>query len=435
MKATHGPAFRIPFQGLSRHGWVNLAIAGLLVFYSAQVALDISWNNFCGHLGIDYCAFWSAGEVANTDGYAAVYDLRKLEAVQQRAFPRDVRAQGTTATIPTPYLPVFLLPFGLLSPLGPEWGYVLWTAANFAVLAWYIRFFVSRYTGSPVEKRVWILLLASFPVFLNFFYGQVNTWLTIFVGEYMRAAAAGKPYRAGMWLSGLLIKPQYLVLIGIALVMRRAGRTLVGLALMSALLLGASYAMIGGPGFSALLQLWLGFAGGLPATGPNVMMNWRAVGLFLDGLTKPTVLWPLIVIAMLLTALAGLAPWRRAIAPASPYFATALLGTLAATSAFVWHSHTYSAMILLCPLLLLRQSPRRLPEKAVELWVLVPPAFQLAATVLSGLNRAGVLTGFSPDSVYFVSAVAPFGFNLYFVIWALQHSRQVDSLNPVLPAP
>src|SRR3990170_7272030 len=41
MKATRRPASRLPFQGLSRHNWINLALAVLLVFYSAQVVLDM----------------------------------------------------------------------------------------------------------------------------------------------------------------------------------------------------------------------------------------------------------------------------------------------------------------------------------------------------------------------------------------------------------
>jgi len=272
-------------------------------------------------------------------------------------------------------------------------------------------------------------MLAAYPVFLNLLYGQVNIWLTIFIGEYLRAAASKAPFRAGLWLGGLLIKPQYLALIGIALLMQRSWRTLIGLAALAAALLGVSYMMLGDSGFSSLLQLWLGFAAGLPSTGPNVMMNWRTVGLFLAGHADARVVWSLLAIAMVATAAAGLSPWRRHLEASGPLFPVALLATLAATCAFIWHSHISSATILIIPLMLLYQHPRQLARNALELWVLVPPALQLVSTILAGLVKAGALKGVPTDFINFLSAVAPFAFNIYFLVWALRYLRERGSMS------
>ena len=51
------------------------------------------------------------------------------------------------------------------------------------------------------------------PVFLNFFFGQVNLWLLICAGEFFRAFLSAKPLKAGLFLGGWLLKPQLLILI------------------------------------------------------------------------------------------------------------------------------------------------------------------------------------------------------------------------------
>ncbi|MGZ6316856.1 MAG: glycosyltransferase 87 family protein, partial [Anaerolineales bacterium] len=219
---------RRPFQNMTAEGWQNLALTAILIFYIAQCALDIQWGNMCGHLAIDYCSFWSAGRVASTRGYADVYNLNIMESVQRSVFPARYETGGTFATVPTPYLPIFVLPFSLLGFLGPFAGYWIWAILNLVVLLYYLRFFAIKMTGQPPSKRLMLLILLSLPVFLNFFYGQVNIWLTIFLGEYMRAAASGKPFKAGLWLAGLLLKPQYLILIGVAVLMQRSIKMLAG---------------------------------------------------------------------------------------------------------------------------------------------------------------------------------------------------------------
>ena len=72
------------------------------------------------------------------------------------------------------------------------------------------------------------MLLISLPVFLNLFTGQVNVWLVVCVGEFMRASISGREFRSGLWLGGLLLKPQALLLLAAGLLMRRRARILAG---------------------------------------------------------------------------------------------------------------------------------------------------------------------------------------------------------------
>lgn len=412
---------------LKSEKWQNLGLMALVIFYIIQFGMDIAWKNMCGHLAIDYCAFWSTGVIANNNYFSEVYNMELLGELQRSIFPQKVDAIGVPGTIPTPYLPIFLLPFKFLSFLGPYVGFWVWNLINGVIFYYYVRFFAVKMTGEKVQKRILLLVLLSWPVFLNFFYGQVNLWLTIFIGEYMRAVHSKKPFHAGLWLGGLLIKPQFLVLIVIALLIQRSVKILLGFAVSSIAILGISFILIGYEGFLSLLQLLIGFGKGIAATGPNVMMNWRMVGIFLSTVMNSNFVWTLVFIGIIATAILGLYSWRKPIAPNSPTFAISILCILAATNAAIWHSHISSATILICPLILLSQPQNRLPKNTLELWVLVPPTFHFLAILLASFVQANALPTNLTDFLNFLSAIAPFSFNLYFTIWAI---REMEKSNP-----
>jgi len=306
----------VPFSSLTREGRQNLVLIALAIFYVAQFGMDLAWKNMCSQLAIDYCSSWSAAKIANEQGYANVYDLNNLEEIQRVVFPRRYEVEGTFATVPTPYLPVFIIPFQILNFLGPFQGYWLWTLINLAIFFFYLGFFAQSMTSRRLPSRLFFMILLSLPVFLNFYYGQVNTWLTVCVGEYMRAAMTGKPFRAGLWLGGLLIKPQYLILIGLALLIQRTFKILAGFAISSVAIIGISLLMAGTKGLLILIQLWFGYTSGLPATGPEVMMNWRMVGLNLSPYFGTITGWTIALTGMVITfwqrSTSGVIQWIQA---------------------------------------------------------------------------------------------------------------------------
>jgi len=159
----------LQFTPMTREGWENLALLALAVFFIAQFGMDIAWKNVCGQLAIDYCSFWSAGTLAKNEGYSEIYNLNKMEEIQRRVFPRSYEAEGTIATIPTPYLPIFILPFQALSLLGLELGFWIWTFINIIIFIYYLRFFTQQTTSKGLEFRIFLMIFLSLPVFLNLF--------------------------------------------------------------------------------------------------------------------------------------------------------------------------------------------------------------------------------------------------------------------------
>jgi hypothetical protein len=137
---------RVPFRNMSPSQWENLALAALFLFYLIQIGFDLFWHNVCGHLALDYCAFWSAGRVADMSGYANVYNLNLLKQIQFEIVPRSPQMSAFVVS-PIAYLPVFVIPFQFLSLLPPFPGFVVWTSINLIVLFFYLRFFIQRTTG------------------------------------------------------------------------------------------------------------------------------------------------------------------------------------------------------------------------------------------------------------------------------------------------
>jgi hypothetical protein len=398
-------------------------ILGLYVFYFVwQLAL----GRLCTQIGLDYCDYWSAAAVARTHGYAAVYDLGLLDQAQKSILPPNVDP-ATIRVVPFPYLPVFVPPFRLLLGLPLVPGFVAWSLLNLTAYWLYLRFFAHRLALPRFSTRLQLLLLASLPAFLTIYTGQVSVWQIICVGEYMRAVMAHRRFLSGLWLGGLLLKPQLLILIVPLLLLHRSFRCLAGLAVCSILVGAGSMALIGTDGLLQVVGLWKSYAQGEANNWIEGMVNFRMLDLHLASIIPS---WP----TWLMTAVGGLAiiiltviAWRRPFERRSPMFPIGILGILAATTAVAWHSHIHMAMILIPPMLILHQAGI-LPPKALYYWVFAPSVlFLLAVFAPPALARLNIIPDPGTRFIYFFFAAAQLAANLYLFWWSLRASRQSAS--------
>ncbi len=410
-----------PFQGMTSEKWINLAIAGLLVFYLAQFGVDMLWKITCGHIGVDFCDYWSAGKVANRLGYPSVYNLNNLGEVEKSIFPGTANPSLFIIT-PFPYLPVFVPLFQLFSLLPPVVGFWIWNAISTAIFIWYLVFLSRRLTGKPLPIRLGVFLFASPPVYLNIFYGQVDVWMVICVGEFMRAYLDQKPLRAGLWLAGLMIKPQVLVLVGLILLIQRSVKVLWGLISGTAVLLAGSFLMLGSAGFLQMMQLWLIYAQGIPSNGVEAMMNWRMLGLHLGRLVQPWLGTGIEAVGMLATVAIALYAWRKPFSINAGDLSIAVLGILSATNLVAWHSHVHVAMMLIPALIYLRQE-NILPQKAFDWWVLLPALLYIAGLFPENLIKFNILPTSAMYAVYWMRGAGEFGLNIYLLGWAVSQTR------------
>lgn len=412
--------------------WQNIALLTLVIFYLTQFSLDLFvWKIMFGNLGGDYSAYWSAAKIANESGYAHIYDLDRLEKIQRPLSPPEL----PFGIRPVAYLPIFLLPFQLFGLMNPYMGYWIWSLLNVIISIYYLRFFIQHTAGQSIENRLLLMLLLSLPFFTNLFFGQINIWLTICIGEHLRAALAGKPFQAGLWLGGLVIKPHYLIVLVFVLVFQRYVKILAGFTVSSVLITAISFLMVGIDGFRALLGLWLGYANSLPTADPFIMMNWRMVGINLALYFGNFAGWFIAITGMIITVAMVIYLWRKRIAAESSLYPIALLGTIAATMSLTWHSHIFSGVIALAPLAYLAQKDHQLPEKTLFNWVFLPPIIQFIVIILAVMVRGHELPINPGPMLNLLNSGGQLWANMVLLYWAASKFRISSDSEQFTPLP
>lgn len=411
---------RIPFKNLNVQNWQNLALFALLGFYFGKIILELYANNLFNTIGSDYLAFWTVGHIANTHGYAYIYDLSLLARIQ-KPFHEIVVTDNVYVPIPAPFLSFFIVPFQLLAILNAKTGYAVWSILNLIGLIFYLRLFIRDLTSGQIQPRLMALLVISYPVFLNLFWGQINVWLAICVGEFMRASMKGKPFVSGLCLAGLLIKPQSLVLILPVLLLQRSWKKLAGFTTGTIVVLVISLGLAGLQGMHALLDLWLKYASAIPTSAPETMVNWRMVGIHLSSIMPPTIAWVVASMGLIATIIiAVFLLWQEKIIDSSPKFPIAFLGILAATLAATWDSHMNIMLIILPPLLYL-VIQNKIPLSMVNYWSFGPPTALLLAFVFFAFSKSGLILIFNFEGLFL--GLCGLAINLTLLAWSISAFR------------
>jgi len=273
-------------------------------------------------------------------------------------------------TVYVPYLPVFGLLFLPLPWLPFTASYLVWSGLGMVALALYLRHFcqVLKVQLQPLLLAQWML---SLPVLANLALGQVNVFLVICLGEWFLAYQSGRYWRSGVWLAGLLIKPQTLILLLPILVISRNWSLVAGFSLGVGLVTGISLLLAGWDGVATSIRLAGGFAGPLIQTGPT-MMNFRALALNLEPILPDAIAWGLAVVGMVGTAWFVFHIWRVKSNQGKHALLKLVLLTCCGTFTITWHSHFYLWMSGM-PMLVILDGARRLPLGVRVWWSLGMP--------------------------------------------------------------
>jgi len=370
--------------------WKIPLLVCIVCFYLAVLGNGIlKGNKFAQYRG-DYLAFWSVGRIANEKGYSEIYDLRNLESVQSQGEKSLGFIEGidgtSNPTIPVPYFSFFVLPFQLLSKIPLVYGYWLWTIFNLVLLICYLSFFFQKINSRSGFKTFDLFLLSimliSYPVFINFLSAQVEVFLVVCTGEFIRSAVGKKPVLAGIWLGGLLLKPQLLILIIPIFLFMRNWKVLSGFIVTSGIVLLTSLILSGFSGMHALINLWTEYSAGMASNSSQAMINWRMVGINLSTYTGKSIGWVLIGLGMFLTILAVYFLIKKNPTFGSPQWVMTMLGVFSATLSLTWHSHYHMAMVLI-PFLIYVSSNQLLHQKYLFLWAIGTPVIVLGMMIVN----------------------------------------------------
>ena len=189
----------------------------------------------------DFVSFYAAGELANAGTPWLAYDQAAHLAAEERVVGEGVRYQYFN------YPPTYLLLCALLAPLPYLLAFLLFESATLALyLAVATRILGDRSAGA-------IVALLAFPlVFWNFGLGQ-NAFLTAALFGAATLAIDRRPVAAGLLFGALCYKPQFGILVPLALVAGGHWRAFFAATITTAGLVLASLALFGMASWTAFL--------------------------------------------------------------------------------------------------------------------------------------------------------------------------------------
>jgi hypothetical protein len=407
----------LPFQNMTPRGWQNLAIAAAITFYLILMGSTFINSGICEKSTMDFCAYWISGKIINQRSYADIYDLNVQREFQQAyfSFSRIPEAQ----TFAMMYPPVFVVPFQFLSFLSPTLSYIIWTSINLLGFIFYLFFFVKKVGKNPATPRYLLLALISLPIFINFYEGQVNIWLAVCAGEFIRALLEGKPYKAGLWLGGWLIKPQILLLVIPFILFQRLFKAFWGFLTSSFTVLLFSYLLIGTKGFLTLYQALQTSAGGGGVSNPLGMMNWRMLGSQISLITSSTAGLIITITGSIITLGITFYVLRKRIKPNSTEMVVAILAIFSATLLVTYHAH-FHMIIILIPAMLYLLDRGRFSLKLFLFWVFMPIAIEfLDRNSLILIHYDFPLSILGP-AIKLLEGLRGFTLNMLVFLWSIQ---------------
>jgi glycosyl transferase family 87 len=243
------------WQGLRTGDWLTSARARgysliLLVIctvaFSTWIAISDGLIDRNGKpLGTDFSNVYAAGSLTWQGRPADAYEPARQHAAEKAIFGREVPFYGWH------YPPFFLAVAFLVAAVPYAYGLVLWLVASFAAYLAMLRAILPR----PET----LLIAAAFPaVFINAGHGQ-NGFLTAALLGAALHWLDRRPWLAGLLIGCLAYKPQFGVLIPIALLAGQRWSTIGAAILTVAALVALSFAALGG-------NVWHAFADSLNFT-------------------------------------------------------------------------------------------------------------------------------------------------------------------------
>ena len=242
-------------------------VAVLVVAAMVAVSLAFGLHGLATPLRTDYLAMLTGARVLGGGG--CLYCVGAQVQAQSALF--GVR---TGAFDPFLETPIVALAYRPLLGLPPSAGFAVFlglsagSIAAAAALAW-------RRLGlgglGPPGAALLALTLVSLPAAWNYQLGQVDSLLVLSLVGGTVLLAAGRRWGAGLLLSLLLLKPQTVWLLPLALLLVGEWRVVAGMVIGGACLAGASLLLVGVAG----IDQWLSLLGG---RGPAVATSYGLPG-------------------------------------------------------------------------------------------------------------------------------------------------------------
>lgn len=333
---------RIPRSWLAYAGFVLLIFLWIHTVRGIYNDSGLFW-----WVGTDFGQYYAQALALWSGNPSNIYRPESYSELYQELLSKYIINQKPVPPTSVPYPPIFAWLFTPFTMPSPPVGFALWEGVNILAtlyLTW-------RAAGLfPVSRRplIVLLILTSYPVVDTLLLAQPQLLLACAVGECYLALRKGQDLAAGLWLSCLLIKPQYGLLIGLFLIWKRRWNAVAGAAIGGLIVVGGSILVAG---WDALLAYPLALQEMAVFEGywEQNMINWRSLVLWarpgvstLKGMLLTQTL-AVGTLAAVMVVCRGMWMGR------TPFFSVQFTLVIIATLLVIHHSLTYGAVMLILP--------------------------------------------------------------------------------------
>ncbi len=328
-----------------------LGIAAIgTAFYVARFWTVYTAGELFHRLGWDWTMFWAQAMLLRSGHADQMYEqpvVNEQLKVLAQYYLGPGQFQNSSPVAYPPWFTALVVPFTIPSP---PIGFALWSAVSLACAVFLI-FRVKQMLPSIPLWGVCVLFFGAYPVALGLFMGQVALISALAVSEMFVSFRAGKDFRAGLWLSVLLLKPQYALVFGLLILWKWRLRAIAGSAVGTLFFVALGLVTAGYASFFRVSDALRDLSDlRSEDASPLLMVNWRAFVLYavpwIDsdrGLLLVTILS---VATVLLLLFLWRGPWDVAAPDFSVRFALFALGSVATS----YHSHVHGMALAMVPL-------------------------------------------------------------------------------------
>ena len=253
---------RQPSPPLSSLHGLSLVFAGLILVY-AWVAWNARDRILQGNS--DFIVYYTGVRIVQSGWGSSLYDL-EVQATTQNAVLESMgsRFQFLDGLLPYNHLPfelLFFLPLGSLPYLK---AFLFWGVVSVACVGISVGLLLwdgSNWFRNPEVHRYFLGAFAFLPVAINLLQGQDSASTLLFLTLSFQSFRQSRDVRAGLWLSLLLQRFQFLPLMLLMLLFKRRWRALAGFAAGAFAILLACLYVVGISGLQDYGRLVIGMTG------------------------------------------------------------------------------------------------------------------------------------------------------------------------------
>jgi Glycosyltransferase family 87 len=304
----------------------------------------------------DFASFYTAGTLANRGLGSEIYNPRMQWKVQQEFAAGDKLRLGPLPFIRPPFEALLFAPFARLPYVT---ALIVWSCLNLIVLAVtpYVVVDRAHWNGSFPLWAVGLLVLGTFPAFMNFLMGQDALLVVLLYAIAFRQLARHRDLSAGIVLGLALFKFNLVIPVVIASAIAGRKQVLRGFAASGAAVVAASAMVVGWRGLLSYpgYLLNLNRQEGVGMVYSEVQTNFRGLlSLFVGRASYPgPIHWLLAPLALGIVGYAGFL-WRKA---GDRFLAEGFGVSTIAAIVTSYYSREYDFLLLIVPLVAMWTRP------------------------------------------------------------------------------